>query len=182
MSKQKLSESIARLICLAPVLILVVCLLVPLVSAVAGRDSMTTSGEPLAGSATREPSLILYESDKPVLHELDEPVEEKHYPSSRNLGEFTLTAYCPCEKCCGKTPDDPYYKVTASGTICEANRTVAVDTDVIPMGSILYINGYKYIAEDVGGAILGNHIDIYFDTHQEALEFGVQTADVYIFE
>lgn len=96
------------------------------------------------------------------------------------LGEFKLTAYCPCEKCCGKSVNDPYYGITASGTTATAGRTIAVDTRVIPMGSEIVINGHTYIAEDVGGAIKENRIDIYFDSHDEALQFGVQYADVYI--
>ena len=44
----------------------------------------------------------------------------------------------------------------------------------------IVIDGHTYVAEDTGSAIKGNRIDIYFDTHQEALNFGVQYADVYI--
>lgn len=96
------------------------------------------------------------------------------------LGEYKLTAYCPCEKCCGKSVDDPCYGITASGTTATAGRTIAVDTRLIPMGSEIVINGHTYVAEDVGGAIKENRIDIYFDSHDEALQFGVQYADVYI--
>lgn len=97
-------------------------------------------------------------------------------------GEFTLTAYCPCYECCGKTEDDPFYKVTASGAIAEAQRTIAVDPSVIPLGSRVYINDVEYYAEDTGGLITGNRIDIYFESHEEALEFGVQSALVYVIE
>lgn len=96
------------------------------------------------------------------------------------LGEFKLTAYCPCEQCCGKSEDDPYYGITASGAIATAGRTIAVDPSVISIGSEVVINDHTYIAEDVGGAIKENRIDVYFDSHQEALEFGVQYADVYL--
>ena len=96
------------------------------------------------------------------------------------LGEFRLTAYCACRKCCGKDPDDFGYGITASGAVVEAGRTIAVDSSVIPLGSEVVIDGHTYVAEDTGSAIKGNRIDIYFDTHQEALNFGVQYADVYI--
>lgn len=96
------------------------------------------------------------------------------------LGEFKLTTYCPCEKCCGKPKGDPWYGVTAYGYTATAGRTIAVDPSVIPIGTEVIINGHTYVAEDVGGAIKENRIDIYFETHQEALEFGVQTALVYI--
>ena len=101
-------------------------------------------------------------------------------PVLEELGEFRLTAYCACRKCCGKDPGDFSYGVTASGAVVEAGRTIAVDSSVIPLGSEIVIDGHTYVAEDTGSAIKGNRIDIYFDTHQEALNFGVQYADVYI--
>lgn len=115
------------------------------------------------------------------LPEQDPELEpEELGPHSTNLGEFKLTAYCACSECCGKSVWDPNYGITATGTVCEEGRTVAVDPEVIPMGSVLYIGGNRYIAEDVGGAVQGRHIDIYFESHEDALEFGVQWADVYI--
>lgn len=108
----------------------------------------------------------------------DEPAAIE--PELELLGEFRLTAYCACRKCCGKDPSDSGYGVTASGAIVEAGRTIAVDSSVIPLGTEVIINGNTYIAEDTGSAIKGNRIDIYFETHQEALNFGVQYADVYI--
>lgn len=68
---------------------------------------------------------------------------------------------------------------TATGTKPTPGRTVAVDPKVIPYFSNVIINGNTYIAEDTGGHIKGNRVDIVFATHQEALEFGVQYADVY---
>ena len=91
------------------------------------------------------------------------------------LGTFKLTAYCACEKCCGKSDG-----ITATGTKATANRTIAVDKTVIPYGTTVIINGNEYVAEDAGGAIKGNIIDIFFDDHEEALNFGVQYADVYV--
>ena len=101
-------------------------------------------------------------------------------PHAENLGTFTCTAYCACPLCCGKATTDPAYGITASGTTVKAGRTVAVDPEVIPLGSILYINGERLIAEDTGGAIEGNRIDIYFDSHDKALEYGVQEWEVWI--
>lgn len=94
-----------------------------------------------------------------------------------DLGEFKLTAYCPCVRCCGKSDG-----VTATGAKATSNRTIAVDTDVIPYGSIVIIDGAEYVAEDCGGAIKGNRIDVYFDTHKEALEFGIQHKNVSMIE
>lgn len=57
-------------------------------------------------------------------------------------------------------------------------RTIAVDPDVIELGSTVTINGRDYVAEDIGGAIQGERIDVYFDDHADALEFGVQYAEI----
>lgn len=92
----------------------------------------------------------------------------------RNIMTVTATAYCPCVKCCGKWSDG----ITASGVKAKANRTVAVDRKVIPLGTTILINGNEYVAEDTGGAIKGNKIDIYFDSHEEALNFGKQRIEI----
>jgi 3D (Asp-Asp-Asp) domain-containing protein len=84
-----------------------------------------------------------------------------------------LTAYCPCEEC-----SEEWGTQTKSGKEATEGRTVAVDTNYIELGSQVKINGKTYIAEDVGGGVEGLHIDIYMDNHDEATEFGVQTADV----
>lgn len=104
-----------------------------------------------------------------------------------SLGEFKLTAYCPCTKCCGKwgenRPTDAngnMIVVTASGRYAKENWTVAADTSMLPFGTRIYINGYEYEVQDRGGAIKENRIDIYFDDHQEALNFGIQYAEVMI--
>ena len=93
-----------------------------------------------------------------------------------SLGTFTLTAYCACEKCCGEWSDG----ITATGTVATAGRTIAVDPTVIPYGSQVQIYGNTYIAEDCGGAIKENKIDVFFDSHDEALEFGRRSAEVFI--
>lgn len=91
-----------------------------------------------------------------------------------SLGDFTATAYCPCVECCGKTDG-----ITATGTKATAGRTIAVDPDVIPYGTEVIINGHTYTAEDCGGAIVGNSVDIFFNTHEEAQQFGVQEVEIF---
>lgn len=107
----------------------------------------------------------------------------------RSLGEFRLTAYCSCEKCCDywatiRPKDEQGNPIvyTASGAIAQENHTVAVDPTLIPYGTKLLINGKIYVAEDCGGAIEGNRIDIYFSSHEEAVKFAVQYAEVFIVE
>lgn len=93
----------------------------------------------------------------------------------------TATAYCPCEKCCGKWAKDRSDGIkTASGAYARSNHTIAVDPSVIPFGTTIIINGIEYIAEDTGGAVKGKMIDIYFDSHEEAQAFGRQTLTVYL--
>lgn len=104
-----------------------------------------------------------------------------------SLGIFKLTAYCSCEKCCGKyaknRPVDEYGNPIvygSSGNVLEAGVSIAVDTKMIPYETKVIIDGYEYIAHDTGGAIKGNKIDIYFDNHQAALDFGVQYEEVFV--
>lgn len=96
-----------------------------------------------------------------------------------SLGEFELTAYCPCPICCGiySNMTNP---TTASGTRATQGRTIATDTSIIPFGSKVVINGKIYTAEDTGSAIKGKRIDIFFESHTEALHFGRQRAEVFL--
>ena len=89
------------------------------------------------------------------------------------LGEWEITAYCACVICCEKSDG-----ITASGAYVKANHTVAGPKE-FPFGTQLIINGQLYVVEDRGGGIHGNRIDIYFNTHQDALNFGRQHLDVY---
>lgn len=111
-----------------------------------------------------------------TLPEPAEPVkpdlEELEY-----LGEFTCTAYCGCRKCNGKWYGCP----TASGTDYVEGRTVAVDPDVIPLGTELYIEGYGwYVAEDTGAGVAGKWVDMYYDDHGVALEHGMKRLEVWV--
>ena len=123
------------------------------------------------------------------------PTEE---PTEKPYKVMTVkaTAYCSCEKCCGEwaknRPTDEHgteVVFTATGTIAIQGRTVAVDPKYIPYGTKLLIEGAKgidngiYIAEDCGGAIKGaNRIDVFFRSHEDALEFGVQMLDIKVYE
>jgi len=162
---------IKRVLILSPVILLVIALAVNMVWAWQDRPA-------------------IHEADKPVLVERDveaTPIRaaarsaaKTEQPHAESLGEFTITAYCACPICCGKDYDDPEYGITATGTVATEGRTIAVDPDMIPYGSIIYIGSHRYVAEDCGGAIQGNVIDIYFEDHDKALEFGRQTATVWI--
>ena len=93
----------------------------------------------------------------------------------QNLGNFQITYYCACEICCNKADG-----ITATGTPVVEGRTIAVDPRVIPYGTKVIIGGHIFTAEDCGGAIQGNHIDIYVNNHAEAEAFGATNADVFL--
>lgn len=111
-----------------------------------------------------------------------------------------ITAYCPCVKCCGDYEGKIRGK-TASGKMAQPLRTLAAPKN-IPFGAEVYIvegdgGGGRLakgvclgIVEDRGGAISWRtskttgkpvlRLDVYFRTHDEALEFGVRSAEVRI--
>lgn len=94
------------------------------------------------------------------------------------LGNYKLTFYCPCATCNGNS-----HSITASGTYLTEGRTIAVDPRVIPLGSRVYIDGYGvFIAEDTGGAIKSNKIDVLVSSHARCYELGVQYANVYLLD
>ena len=133
-------------------------------------------------SSITEESSIQVEEENTSNEYIEEP--EPEYIS---LGEFRLTAYCSCEICCEECaynrPVDEYGNTivyTASGKIAQEGYTIAADPDVLPYGTIVYIDGHEYEVQDCGGAITNNSIDIYFDTHEAACEFGLQYGEVFI--
>ncbi len=94
------------------------------------------------------------------------------------LGTFRITHYCPCSICNG-----PYINgATSTGAVATTNHTIAVDPTQIPYGSKVVINGQVYVAEDCGGGIKTNCIDIYVETHEESDAKGVYYTDVYLLE
>lgn len=90
------------------------------------------------------------------------------------LGDWTITAYCPCEICCGVYSSG----YTASGTLATAGRTIACND--LPIGAQVMIDDCVYTVEDTGLSPYDNWIDIYFDSHDEALAYGMQIKEVYL--
>lgn len=97
-------------------------------------------------------------------------VKFEDIPDYTELGTYKLTAYCSCSKCCGKSDG-----ITASGVKAQAGRTVAAKN--LSFGTELMINGEIYTVEDRG--VGSGVVDIFFDSHSEALDFGVKYAKVY---
>ena len=102
-----------------------------------------------------------------------------------NVVRMRATAYTSDYASTGKSPGHPYFGITATGTTARRNTggysTIAVDPRVIPLGTKVYVDGYGYaIAEDTGGAIKGNRIDVYFDNNNQVYNWGVKWVNVYI--
>ena len=109
--------------------------------------------------------------------------------AKRSMGMFEITAFCPCKLCTGiwsrchpDNIDNPdFVQRTASGTIPAAGRTAAINLSLFHFGQEIYIAGIGWrVAEDTGSAVFENVIDIFMDCHQEALRFGRQQREVFI--
>lgn len=88
--------------------------------------------------------------------------EEKNSTNLVYLGEFLLTGYCDCEICNGIWTGYPCY----NGEMAEEGYTIAVDPNVIPINSFVWVDGVRYKAQDTGSAIIGNHIDVFVGSHE----------------
>jgi 3D (Asp-Asp-Asp) domain-containing protein len=102
--------------------------------------------------------------------------EPKVEPTYKEM-QVVATAYCPCEKCCGKSDG-----ITATGVKAKANHTIAADPNVLPYGTEILCGMGEFVVEDCGGAIKGNRVDFFFDTHEEAVQFGRQEFTIWVKE
>lgn len=96
---------------------------------------------------------------------------------------FNTSAYCACAKCC-----DVCTGITASGARATAWYTLAAGSGY-KMGTVIYIpafadkpNGGWFVVQDRGGAISNNKLDVYMDSHYQALQFGRRTLECYVYE
>ncbi len=158
---------------------LIICLLVLVISGL-DAEAMQTEIDELRYQNNRQAAQL---KDKDyqikileiILENRELDASEPMSTEPEYLGTFTVTHYCPCYACCKKTDG-----ITFTGTQATEGRTVAVDPDVIPLGSTVVIDGQEYIAEDIGGAIKGNRLDIFKSSHDEALQAGIVQAEVWI--
>lgn len=131
-----------------------------------------TEQEPIVEAET-ENEMKVIDTVEVVTLELPEVSEPE--PQYISLGEFLITAYCPCTSC-----SDNWSTQTSTGVTATEGKTIAVDPSVIPYGTVVTFGGNTYIAEDCGGAIKQKRIDLYFNDHQTALEWGKQYHEVFI--
>lgn len=108
--------------------------------------------------------------------EAEERKQTREEPSYEYVGECKITYYCAEQypHICGNGDG-----LTATGTPVEPG-VVAVDPNVIELGSTVMIDGVEYLATDTGGAIKGYRVDVCVSGHQDALDMGTHTADVWI--
>lgn len=130
------------------------------------------SGQMASGYLPSPPSAM---ADGPTQVE-----SEKTLDDSWRVVQMRVTAYCPCSKCCGEYSDG----ITACNyRIQNGDRFVAADKRY-PFGTGMVIPGYNdskpVEVKDRGGAIQNNKLDVFFNTHQEALAWGVQYLDVLV--
>lgn len=123
-----------------------------------------------------------------LVDELEKAVEKTSKEQSSKQWKtvkMNVSAYCPCTKCCetwANIPVSSGKRKTASGhTIHVGDKFVAAPRNY-PFGTEMVIEGYaggKVVkVEDVGGAIKDNKLDLYFDTHDDALKFGRKDVNV----
>ena len=119
-----------------------------------------------------ETTEIIRIETSPTIEETVEVISREPEPEI-----WTVTAYCACNACCGKSDG-----ITASGAQVTAYRTVAADP-AIPYGTTMWIEGLgERVVEDRGSAVKGRHLDVYMESHAEALDFGVQELKVEVIE
>ena len=113
------------------------------------------------------------EINQSVNFQKTESEEEPQTDGWESLGTYTITAYCPCKTCCGQWADG----ITASGETATEGVTIAASSE-LDFGTVVRIDGHEYTVQDRGGAITGNRMDLYFENHDDALAWGVQTKEV----
>lgn len=120
-----------------------------------------------------------YMTEEEIEANENELIEAALLARSHKLEDVTVTHYCTCSKCCGKSDG-----ITASGRRATPGVSVAVDPSIIPLGSTViadYGDGvlHYYRSDDTGGAVKGRHIDLCLNSHEAAIQAGVRRATVY---
>lgn len=99
-------------------------------------------------------------------------------PTYPEVVRVRVSAYCPCQKCCGRFADG----ITASGHVLKEGELIVAAPPEIPFGATVMVPGYgRATVEDRGGAIKDGCLDVFFWNHIDAIKWGVQYLDV-VFE
>ena len=170
-----MSRNLLRILAIIP--LAAAALTIPAISETSAPDIKDDGRLPGDDIPATKPCCMLLDDtyDRPE----NELIEVALLGKAHIIEDCTVTHYDCCVACCGNTDG-----ITASGVQATPGVTVAVDPGVIPLGSdvlVDYGDGeiHYYRADDIGGAVKGNHIDMCVGSHEEALQMGRRTATVY---
>ena len=138
--------------------------------------------EPVQAFKIEPQQVLIIQGRQTYYHELESGKEIPNLSSRTTMSEqYEVTYYCSCEKCCDEWANNRKdgKVIGAGGVELIAGFSVAAD---LPFGSRLLIDGREYEVQDRGGAIKGKRIDIYCESHDEAIKLGRRTATVEIIE
>ena len=173
------SRNLLRILAIIP--LAAAALTIPAISETSAPDIKDDGRLPGDDIPATRPCCMLLDDDTYDRTE-NELIEAALLGKAHIIEDCTVTHYDCCVACCGE--DDG---ITASGVQATPGVTVAVDPDVIQLGSdvlVDYGDGeiHYYRADDIGGSVKGNHIDLCVGSHEEALQMGRRTATVYLVE
>jgi len=155
-------------------------------------SATVTEPEPVRQSALSESAIEAQSKPRRTSSTADNPADNAERNPKRDIGrlesperpsewqtvQMRVTAYCPCPKCCGEYSDGVTacgHKIQPGDVFVAADRQYSFGTKMaIPH----YNNGQPVEVLDRGGAIQGDRLDVFFNSHQEALEWGVRYLDV----
>ena len=165
------------------VVLLLTCIVFPqILLANEGPVSYETPLSKLSVAPDRSPESIQQADPEELrlIALLTSDVEIKSEPDNWKRVHMLVTGYCPCSKCCGSYADGitaSNHSIQPGDVFVAADSRYAFGTEMVIPG---YNSGQSVEVLDRGGAIKGNHIDLFFHTHQEALEWGLQHLDVLV--
>ncbi len=145
-------------------------------------NATVTNAENTSGSLLNESGIKVesepHRSEKTTNRQPDNSEDDAEQLGEWESIEMRVTAYCPCPKCCGEYSDGVTacgYEIRPGDTFVAADRRYSFGTEMLIPG---YNDGRAVKVLDRGGAIKGNRLDVFFATHQEALEWGVKYLEV----
>lgn len=107
--------------------------------------------------------------DAEMVERVGEPHEEWV-----SLGRWKISHYCPCRKCSGE-----WGHRTSSGATCQEGVTAACA--ILPAGTRVKIEGYgERIVQDTGNGVRGEHLDLFYESHQLCNELGLKWREVWV--
>jgi len=138
-------------------------------------NEVSSEQETLPDAIEQQPTVASpAQADTPAI--VEKPEAKDHWQVVR----MRVTAYCPCSQCCGAFSDGitaNNHRIQPGDTFVAADKSYRFGTEMVIPG---YNAGQPVKVMDRGGAIKGNHLDLFFHTHQEALEWGIKHLDVLV--